>query len=100
MMAILNSLMRWAVQDLLWLYVVYNLGEGNITADFLSRKEVGRNKWELSWVVSQQVGQSWRVPQVYLMATYLNGKLPKFYSRSFHAKAVAQDALCCSWEFQ
>ena len=88
---------RWAEGSVLALSAVYIPGVQNWQADFLSRTTLDPGEWSLHPEVFQNLCQKWGTPEVDLLASRLNRKVPRFVARSKDPWADASDALVAPW---
>ncbi|KAM4024747.1 uncharacterized protein ACNLHF_025531 [Anomaloglossus baeobatrachus] len=73
----------------------------NWEADFLSRQGMDAGEWSLHPDVFQEICCRWGMPDVDLMASQHNNKVPAFMARSHGHRALAADALVQDWsQFQ
>ncbi|XP_031755398.1 uncharacterized protein LOC116409839 [Xenopus tropicalis] len=93
-----GPIMEWAQYHLLDLTAQYVPGKENVQADCLSRRLLLKGEWALNPAVFSWIISVWGCPEVDLMATHVNAKLPVFYSRVPSPGAAAVDALSQSWE--
>lgn len=98
----LNRL-SWQVLDLASdmgcsLHPVFLPGSRNVTADGLSRRGQTRDtEWALDPRVFRQICARWGHPEVDLMATPANRRVPRFVSPFPHPQAMATDAFALDW---
>ena len=95
--ALLWRLLSWCHPRGIVLRARHIPGRLNVIADKLSRhNQVIQTEWSLSQQVFRLLFSSWALPQLDLLATRFNHKLPRFVSPDPTAWAV--DALSISWE--
>ncbi|XP_040270849.1 uncharacterized protein LOC120986377 [Bufo bufo] len=100
-----RAVMREVARILLWaeshvpvLSAVYIPGVDNWTADFLSRTKVDPGEWSLHPEVFEDICHRWGHPDVDLMASRLNNKVPVFLARARDPRAYGVDALVSPWQ--
>ena len=84
-------ILRWAERSVPALSAVYIPGVQNWQADFLSRTTLDQGEWFLHPEGFQNPCQKWGTPDVDLMASRLNRKVPRFVARSKDPWADASD---------
>ena len=91
-------ILQWAESNVPLLSAVYIPGVDNWTADFLSRTIVDPGEWSLHPEVFQELCRRWGRPDVDLMASRLNCKVPVYLARARDPKACGVDALVAPWQ--
>ncbi|CAJ0928499.1 unnamed protein product [Ranitomeya imitator] len=92
-----KQILFWAERNHSVISAVHILGEENWAADFLSREGLASGEWSLHPEVFLQICHRWGTPDVDLMASKGNAKVPRFVSRYRVPQAIAVDALVLSW---
>ncbi|CAJ0930806.1 unnamed protein product [Ranitomeya imitator] len=92
-----SHILRWAENNRSIISAVHIPGVENWAADFLSRQDLASGEWELHPEVFQQICLRWGTPDVDLMASRLNAKVPNFIARSRDPQAIGVDALISPW---
>ncbi|CAJ0954016.1 unnamed protein product [Ranitomeya imitator] len=90
-------ILLWAERNHSVISAVHIPGEENWAADFLSRQGLASGEWSLHPEVFLQICHLWGTPDVDLMASKVNAKVPSFVSRYRDPQAIAVDALVLSW---
>ncbi|CAJ0959122.1 unnamed protein product [Ranitomeya imitator] len=100
-MAEVAKILRWAEGHVPSLSAVHIPGVDNWEANFLSRQGIVAGEWSLLPAIFNQICQRWGVPDVDLMASRANHKVPQYISRSHDPMAVRCDTLVIPWtQFQ
>ncbi|XP_063802384.1 uncharacterized protein LOC134970322 [Pseudophryne corroboree] len=101
------STMREVAQILAWaerwvpvISAIHIPGVENWEADFLSRHTIHPGEWELHPEVFLSLVDRWGMPDIDLMASRLNAKLPHYGARTQDPQAILIDALTAPWQFQ
>ncbi|XP_073409036.1 uncharacterized protein [Dendrobates tinctorius] len=90
-------ILRWAEDTRSVLSAVHIPGVENWEADFLSRQGMDSGEWSLHPEIFCQICQRWRTPEVDLMASHLNTKVPNFMARTHDPRSLGADALVQDW---
>ncbi|CAJ0923236.1 unnamed protein product [Ranitomeya imitator] len=96
-MAEMAKILRWAERHVPAISAVHIPGVENWAADFLSRQGLAAGEWSLHPAVFDQICLRWGTPDVDLMASQMNHKVPQFVARSRDPLAVGHDALVIAW---
>ena len=97
--ALLWRILSWCTRKQVTLKARHIPGWLNVIADKLSRLgQMIQTEWSLHPEVFQAICSRWHQPQVDLLATRFNNKLPQFVSPVPDPQAWAVDALSLSWE--
>ncbi|CAJ0930814.1 unnamed protein product [Ranitomeya imitator] len=99
-MAAMNEvgyILRWAEENRSMISAVHIPGVDNWEADFLSRQGLDSEEWSLHPEIFHQICCRWGTPDVDLMASRLNSKVPDFIARSHDPAAIGADALILLW---
>ena len=97
--ALLWRILTWCTRKAVTLKARHFPGCLNVIADKLSRLgQTIQTEWSLNPEVFQAICNRWHRPQVDLIATRFNNKLPQFVSPVSDPQAWPVDALSLSWE--
>ncbi|CAJ0938692.1 unnamed protein product, partial [Ranitomeya imitator] len=100
-MSEVGHILCWAEENRSMISAVHIPGVENWEANFLSRQGFDSGEWPLHPEIFHQICCRWGTPDVDLMASWLNSKVPKFIARSHDSAAIGADALVHSWrQFQ
>ena len=91
------QLFGWMQEYNVQVLAVHRPGVNNELADYLSRTRPDPTEWSLSNRACSNLFRLWGTPQVDLMASPQNHKLPTWYSRHTHPQATATDAFSQRW---
>ena len=92
-----TSILRWAEAHVPALSAIFIPGVDNWAADFLSRTTVDPGEWSLHPEVFEAICLRWGIPDVDLMASKFNHKVPAYLSRARDPGACGADALVLPW---
>ena len=93
-----EQLLRWTEAHNVLLEARYLLGQSNVLADLLSRRnKVLGVEWSLLPQVAKKIIRTWGSPTIDLFATHLNAKLPLYCSLIPDPQAVFEDAHRHPW---
>ncbi|XP_041433304.1 uncharacterized protein LOC121398305 [Xenopus laevis] len=93
------QILAWAELSSVRLSAIHIPGVDNTQADFLSRNQLDPGEWELHPAVFTDLVKRWGSPQVDLMASRANRKVPAFYARFRDPSAMGVDAMTQVWDF-
>ncbi|CAJ0941860.1 unnamed protein product [Ranitomeya imitator] len=92
-----GHILRWAEENRSMISAVHIPGVENWEADFLSRQGLDSGEWSVHPEIFHQICCRWGTPDVDLMASQLNSKVPYFIAQSHDPAAIGADALVHSW---
>ncbi|KAM4037388.1 ELMO domain-containing protein 3 isoform 1-T2 [Anomaloglossus baeobatrachus] len=92
-----RRILLWAEATASTISAVHIPGVENWEADFLSRQGMDAGEWSLHPDVFREICRRWGTPDVDLMASRHNNKVPAFMARSQDHRALAADALVQDW---
>ncbi|CAJ0958093.1 unnamed protein product [Ranitomeya imitator] len=92
-----GHILRWAEENRSMISAVHIPGVDNWEADFLSRQCLDSGAWSLHPEIFHQICCRWGSPDVDLIASRLNSKVPNFMARSHDPAAIGADALVLPW---
>ncbi|CAJ0934918.1 unnamed protein product [Ranitomeya imitator] len=87
------KILRWAERHVPAISAVHIPWVENWATDFLSLQGLAAGEWSLRPAVFDQICLRWGTPDVDLMASRMNHKVPQFVARSRDPLAVGHDAL-------
>lgn len=90
-------ILLWAETHVPALSAIYIPGVDNWAADFLSRSTIDPGEWSLHPEVFEALCLRWGRPDVDLMASKFNHKVPLYLARARDPKAYGADALVLPW---
>ncbi|XP_056426617.1 uncharacterized protein LOC130367817 isoform X1 [Hyla sarda] len=93
-----SRIMSWAEHHRISLMATHIKGSLNYQADWLSRRKLDPNEWELNPKYFAQITRKWGLPVWDLMATRRNKKVLKFCSRYCTDLPDHLDAFTMSWK--
>lgn len=94
---IAKQIWLWSISKKSWITATHIPGKTNTVADFQSRHFNERTEWELNPKVFEEITSRLGEPTIDLFASYLNSKLPCYYSWKSDPRASHIDAFTISW---
>ena len=94
---IAKSIWDMCIAHSIWLTATHIPGKANVDADFQSRNFNDRTEWELDCQVFHSIVDKFGCPIIDTFASYLNKKLPTYYSWKSDPEASHVDAFTISW---
>ncbi|XP_077338321.1 uncharacterized protein LOC143982996 [Lithobates pipiens] len=91
-------ILRLAKRHIPALLAIYIPGVENWQADYLSRQMLDPGEWKLHPEIFRLLCLKWSKPDVDLLASHLNQKVPRFMSRTRDPWADASAALVALWD--
>ena len=95
--SITRNIWSWAIDQGNWLSAAHVPGTSNVSADELSRNFEADTEWALSNDVFAKLCSLFGVPDVDLLASRLNHKVPKYVSWKPDPLASFVDAFSLNW---
>ncbi|KAM4027625.1 uncharacterized protein ACNLHF_023307 isoform 1-T1 [Anomaloglossus baeobatrachus] len=92
-----QRILQWTEDSKSTISAVHIPGVENWEADYLSRQTVDGGEWALHPSVFRSICRKWGTPEVDLMASRHNNKVPVYVARSHDPQAFAADALVQDW---
>ncbi|CAJ0939476.1 unnamed protein product [Ranitomeya imitator] len=92
-----KQFLLWAKKNHSVILAVHIPGKDKWVAEFLSCQGLASGEWALHPDVFRQICQCWGSPDVDLMASGMNAKVPRFVARYRDPQAFTVDALVLPW---
>ncbi|KAE8576050.1 hypothetical protein XENTR_v10004031 [Xenopus tropicalis] len=94
-----SRILRWAELHHTLLSAIYIPGVENWEADYLSRQTMDPGEWSLKTIVFLALTLRWGTPEVDVMASRTNHKVPRYLARTRDPRAESIDAMTTPWSF-
>ncbi|CAK1603085.1 unnamed protein product [Parnassius mnemosyne] len=94
---IARQIWQWCEDGNLWIFASYINTKDNVTADFLSRKNIEHTEWELGQRYYRKIVQAFGTPDIDLFASRTNAKCKKYVSWHPDPDAINVDAFTLCW---